>query len=207
MCIRDSRGTEPAPCWAGSWAATNLSQAFRGLISSGGLAHYLLRAQVCPPLVLMWRAYSLHPEHKKCVEGRAWVGGTPSWNESSHISGRKYRPFPAFLFLSLEVDKGDCRKPRIKGMFSADHQPWAGLVMEHALPQHSTSRGSNTIFWPVWIPANMKHTCLCSDTHAHKIISNIKQRTSVNTHNWESLLSLITSFNSMWIFVQESFSS
>lgn len=31
-------------CWDVSWAGTNLPQAFRGLISSGGLAHYLLWA-------------------------------------------------------------------------------------------------------------------------------------------------------------------
>lgn len=50
---RLNHGTVPASCWAVAWAATNLPQAFRGLISSGGLAHYLLRAQVYPPLVLM----------------------------------------------------------------------------------------------------------------------------------------------------------
>ena len=49
-------------CWDVSWAGTNLPQAFRGLISLGGLAHYLLRAQAYFPLVLMWRACSLNRE-------------------------------------------------------------------------------------------------------------------------------------------------
>ena len=47
-------------CWDVSWAGANLPRAFRGLISLGGLTHYLLRAQAYFPLVLMWRACSLN---------------------------------------------------------------------------------------------------------------------------------------------------
>lgn len=51
--LSERGGTTCCTCRDVSWAGTNLPQAFRGLISSGGLAHYLLRAQACFPLALM----------------------------------------------------------------------------------------------------------------------------------------------------------
>lgn len=49
-------------------AGTNLPQAFRRLISSGGLAHYLLRAQAYFPLVLMRWAYSQSHQHTESTQ-------------------------------------------------------------------------------------------------------------------------------------------